>query len=150
MKKLILCSVLLVCLVLMPSFVIAQSKPFVEAKNFALKYGIVNSNGDHEFLHNNPFPIQLSEFSKVYGFLYRHDEGDYIVLGKNVENGMFYIYYDEPEKLYYSYIHTYNDSPVADYKEYTEEEATKLAENFFIEYSNLLKKERGIYEENHL
>ena len=151
MKKLTLCSLLLVCLVLLPSLVTAQSKPFVDARNFAMKYGAVNDNGDHEFIHYNSFPIQLTDFSKVYGVLYRYDEGDYIVLGKGVGNNkIFYIYYDQRQKLYYSYIHDYDGNPILDYKEYKEEEATKLAEDFFREFSKLLTKERGIYEENHI
>ena len=152
MKKLIISNLILVCLVLVPSFVLAQSKPFVEAKNLALKYGVVNNNGDHEFIVENEFPNQLKEFGVFYAFLNRFDEGDYIVIGRSRGEQIFYIYYDGVQKLYYSYIHDYapGEIPIRDYQEYTEEEATKLAENFFSEFSNLLKNEREIYEENHL
>jgi hypothetical protein len=127
----------------------AQSKPFVEAKNFALKFGTVNSNGDHEFIHTNQFPLQLTEFGIYYGFLYRYDQGDYIVIGKTLDlENIFYVYYDGVQKIYYSYIHDYGYAtmPIRDYKEYTEEEATKLAEGIWVEFSNLLVKEDLIWK----
>jgi hypothetical protein len=131
------------------------SQPFINAKAFAIKYGAVNSNGDHEFLYYNSFPLQLTQFSEVYGFLYRYDEGDYIVFGKSVkatkdyEAGIFYLYFAQPKSpaypkgnYYYSYVHTYSGDPIADIKDYTEVEATKIAEEFFVEFKKLLEAEQ--------
>ena len=159
MKKLV-CILFLFSLFFTPSYVESQSKPFVDAKNFAVKYGIVNINGDHEFLYYNSFPLQLTKFSEVYGFLYRFDEGDYIVLGKSVkatkdyEDGIFYLYFAQPGSLtnpegnyYYSYVHTYNFSPITNLKDYTEAEATKIAEEFVAEFKKLLEQEQIYWRE---